>query len=125
MTGLSTGIYIHSKLSNSPEITTIVNDNIFPMTTETEVQFPFILYTTSTVPDDNKDCCSGDIVDVTILVNSNKYKQVVEISELVRSALTGKRSDEFGIMDCRFEFGTCKVVEGVQVGELSFTILTE
>jgi hypothetical protein len=90
---ISVGKTIYSILSNNTNITNKVSTNIYPLIADVNTTFPFIIYKrTSINPSYTKDEFSGiDEDNVEIIIASNKYDESVEVAELVRTALEGKK----------------------------------
>ncbi|WP_455671695.1 tail completion protein gp17 [Phocaeicola sp.] len=122
MTGLSIGLYINEKLGGSPDLTALIGDKVFPISTQKEIDFPFVVYqrggltTTYT-----KDFLDVDTVEVTFIVASDKYFQSVEIAEALRAVLEGKRAKKYGITETKLVSANEDTVENTFVQTLVFS----
>lgn len=122
MTGLSIGLYINEKLGSTPDLTALVGEKVFPISTQKEVAFPFVVYQrgglTSTY---TKDFLSGDIVSISFIIASDEYFQSVEIAEALRAALEGKRAKKYSITETKLVSANEDIVEGTFVQSLVFS----
>lgn len=78
-------------LSSCEDLTTIVDNKIFPLVAENGTTFPFIVYKrTSVNPSDSKDkMIYKEEAFVEIMIASDKYNQSVEIADIVKDHLQG------------------------------------
>lgn len=122
MTGLSIGLYINEKLGSTPDLTALVGEKVFPISTQKEVAFPFVVYQrgglTSTY---TKDFLSGDIVSISFIIASDEYFQSVEIAEALRAALEGKRAKKYGISETKLVSANEDMIENTFVQSLVFS----
>ncbi len=90
---LQIGKAIYDILHSNTDIVAKLQDKIFPLISEQNTTFPFIVYKrTGIIPAYTKDRYSAnDSVTVEIVVASEKYNESVEIADLVRLALEGKK----------------------------------
>ncbi len=90
---LQIGKAIYDILHSNADIVAKLQDKIFPLISEQNTTFPFIVYRrTGIIPAYTKDRYSvNDSVTVEIIVASEKYNESVEIADLVRLALEGKK----------------------------------
>jgi len=90
---LQIGKAIYDILHSNTEIVAKLQDKIFPLIVDNTTTFPFIVYKrTGITPAYTKDrFSSNDTVTVDIIVASEVYYESVEIADLVRLALEGKR----------------------------------
>nr|DAJ20170.1 MAG TPA: hypothetical protein [Siphoviridae sp. ctTYz13] len=95
-TGIQIGKVIY-KLLDTNELNDKLKNKKYPLIADTTTTFPFIIYRRSNVFSlKNKDI-SNESVTVEILIISDKYKEGIEIAELVRSAIEGKNGVIEGI----------------------------
>lgn len=122
MTGLSIGLYINEKLGSTPDLTALVGEKVFPISTQKEVAFPFVVYQrgglTSTY---TKDFLSVDTVSVSFIIASDEYFQSVEIAEALRAALEGKRAKKYGISETKLVSANEDMIENTFVQNLVFS----
>lgn len=122
MTGLSIGLYINEKLGNTPDLITLVGEKVFPISTQKEVTFPFVVYQRSGLTSTyTKDFLSDDTVSVSFIVASDKYFQSVEIAEALRIALEGKRAKKYGIIETKLVSANEDLIEDTFVQSLVFS----
>jgi len=90
---LQIGKAIYEILHSDADIETKLKGNIFPLIAGGNTTFPFIIYKrTGIVPAYTKDRFSAnDSATVEIIVASDKYNDAVEIADLVRVSLEGKK----------------------------------
>lgn len=122
MTGLSIGLYINEKLGGTPELTTLVGNNFFYISTQEAVNFPFVVYRRDDLtPNYTKDLLSDDKVNVSFIVASDKYIQSVEIAEVLRTTLEGKRARRYGITDTKLVSANEDMIDNTFVQSLVFS----
>jgi len=101
---LNIGLAVNHLLRNKEALTTLVQDRVYPLgvpyadDSGENLTFPFIIYGRSNIdPEYSKSNLSKDEVSVTIDIWSKSYKEVIEISMLVREALEGVRGNIAGV----------------------------
>lgn len=126
MTGLSIGLYINEKLSNAPDLIKLVGEKVFPISTQKEVTFPFVVYRRGDLTANyTKDFLNGETIKVDFIVASDEYFQSVEIAEALRAALEGKRAKKYGISETKLVSANEDTVEGTFVQSLVFSFKTD
>lgn len=122
MTGISIGSYINEKLGSSEELASLVGEKVFPISTQKEIDFPFIVYQRGELtPSYTKDLLGDDAIRVEFIVASDKYFQSVEVAEALRNTLEGKRSKKYGITETKLVSAGEDLLEGTFVQSLVFS----
>lgn len=89
---LKVGAAINLLLRASSDLTALVGDRIFPVSTPGDVPRPFIIYQrTGLNPSYTKDRGQNDSVYINIAVISEGYGQSIAVASAVEKALEGKR----------------------------------
>jgi len=89
---LQIGKAIYSLLNANENLVAKTGNKIFPLISEIDTTFPFIIYKrTSVTPIYTKDYLTEDELTVEVVVASDKYNEAVEIADLVRDSLEGKK----------------------------------
>lgn len=96
---LQIGKAIYNILSNDTRVTDSVGHKIYPLIADTGTTFPFIVYKrTGIKPSDSKDrFIYSEDTYVEVVIASDKYNESIEIADMVKDALQGKRGDYSGI----------------------------
>lgn len=96
---LQIGKAIFEILHSNAEIREKLEDRIYPLVADTNAKFPFIAYKrTGIVPTYVKERFSvSDATTVDIVIASTTYNSTVEIADLVRYALEGRKGLYSGI----------------------------
>lgn len=125
---LQIGKAIYDILHSNTDIVAKLQDKIFPLISEQGTTFPFIVYRrTGIIPAYTKDRYSvNDSVTVEIIVASEKYNESVEIADLVRLALEGKRGtySNIWIEDIRIVSADEDFMEDTFIQTITFNITT-
>ena len=126
---ISISKHICAKLSNSAELKALVSDRIYAISTKSETFFPFIIYKRSALtPSGSKDRFSTtDCVTVDVVVADSNYSRSIEIAELVRSIIGGKRGkyDTFEVNGCRLVSADEDFIEDTFIQRLTFSFETD
>ncbi|MBC5605865.1 MULTISPECIES: tail completion protein gp17 [Bacteroides] len=126
---LSIGEHIYKKLSSSTELTKLVSDKIYAISTKTETSFPFVIYKRgSLTPEYTKDRYgTGDTVSVEVVVASDNYSNSVTIAEEVRKSLETKRGsyNDFDVIDAKLMSADEDFIEDTFIQRLVFSFKTE
>jgi hypothetical protein len=126
---LSIGEHIYKQLSNSTELTKLVSDKIYAISTKTETSFPFVIYKRgSLTPEYTKDRYgTGDTVSVEVVVASDNYSNSVTIAEEVRKSLETKRGsyNDFDVIDAKLMSADEDFIEDTFIQRLVFSFKTE
>jgi hypothetical protein len=88
---LDIGKAVNYILTNSTAVTTLIDPNkIYPLIVPddmTQVTFPVLVYTRSTVTTERSTNCQFREVDVTILIHAESYEESVNIAQAVTDAM--------------------------------------
>lgn len=126
---ISISKHIYAKLSASEGLKAFVNDRIYAISTKSETSFPFIIYKRGALtPSGSKDRGSvTDSVTVDVIIADENYSRSVEIAELVRSAIEGKRGkyDTFDVNECRLSAADEDFIEDTFIQRLTFSFETD
>lgn len=96
MESLKAGVIINQLLNNNSDLNKLIKDRIFPIVSETDVEYPFIVYKrTGLFPKYVKGGNVEDDITMEILVISDNYKTSVEVAQLVRDILEYRELDDF------------------------------
>ena len=116
---LQVGKAIYNILSNDAKVIDSVGHKIYPLIADTGTTFPFIVYRrTSIEPSDSKD---------RFIYSEDTYVEVViEIADLVKNALQGKKGNYSGINihDIRMTNADEDYIEDTFIQNLTFNIKT-
>ena len=126
---LSIGAHLYKKLGESVELTELVKDKIYAISTKTSTTFPFVIFKrNSLTPNYTKDRHdTGDNVTVEIAVVSDNYLSSVTIAEEVRKALEKKIGsyDGFDVIDAKLMSADEDFIEDTFIQRLVFSFETE
>lgn len=126
---ISIGIHIYERLKSSAELTKLVGEKIYPLSTKKQTTFPFIIYKrTGLTPNEIKDRYgSGDNVVVDVVVADNNYTNSINIAEAVRVALEHKGGDYalFSVNDAKLAACDEDFIEETYIQQLTFSFETE
>lgn len=121
--------HVSSKLSGSSELTELVSDKIYPISTISAISFPFVVYKrNSLTPNYTKDRYStGDSLTVEIVVVSNNYLNSIKVASKIRKALEGKRGsyEDFDVIDAKLVSADEDFIEETFIQRLIFSFETE
>lgn len=88
MTGISVISYLYDKLQNNGDVSSYVNDRIFPLVAEEGTDYPYlIMKLESILPQYTKDGRTYDVITVSVTVYAKDYKTVTQIQEIIRNIL--------------------------------------
>ena len=125
---LQVGKAIYNILSNDAKIIDSVEHKIYPLIADTGTTFPFIVYRrTGIEPSDSKDrFIYSENTYVEVVIASDKYNESIEIADLVKDALQGKKGNYSGINihDIRMTNADEDYVEDTFIQNLTFNIKT-
>lgn len=86
------GKAIYSILSNNEELTARVGSKIFPLISELNTTFPFIVYKRGAIETQyTKDLKCAESVLVDFVVASDNYEESIEVAQLLRDCLEHTR----------------------------------
>ena len=95
---LKVGAAVNQLLRANVDLTALVGDRIFPVSTPSDVMRPFIIYQrTGLNPSYTKDRGQNDSVYINIAVISEGYGQSIAVASAVEKALEGKRGTFAGL----------------------------
>lgn len=93
MKNFKIGKELKTILTSDEELTSYVENKIFPIVANAGTTFPFIVYRRSGYrPQSNKDY-EDEIVSIDIAVLSDKYEESVDVANATADALLGKETD--------------------------------
>lgn len=125
---LQIGKAIYDILHSNTDMVAKLQDKVFPLIADNNTTFPFIVYKrTGIIPAYTKDRFSAnDSVTVEIIVASDKYNETVEIADLVRLALEGKKGtySNIWIEDIRMVSADEDFIEDTFIQTITFNITT-
>lgn len=87
-------------LLSSDSIKSIVSNKVYPLIAPLNTTFPYLVFQRTSTPYSNKDNIYQDSLNVEIICVSDNYDKSVELAELIRNELEGKRNitiEEFKI----------------------------
>lgn len=126
---LSIGVHIYEKLASSASLKDLVEDKIFPVSTQQATTFPFILYKrNSLIPNVTKDRYAiGDNVEVEIVIADSNYMRSVTIAEKVRSLIDRKAGEykAFSVIGAKLISTDETFAEDTFIQRLIFSFETE
>ncbi len=125
---LQIGKVIYNLLQSNTELGTKLQDKIFPLIANENTTFPFIVYKrTGIVPAYSKDRFTAtETISVDVIVASDMYNDTVEIADLVRVALEGRKGMYWNIYieDIRLLSADEEYMEDTFIQTLTFNINT-
>lgn len=125
---LQIGKAIYQLLSENTAVTDRVQNKIYPLIADTGTTFPFIIYKrTGIEPSDSKDrFIYNEDTYVDVVIASDKYNENIEIADLVKAALQGKKGNYFNIevYDIRMTDADEDYIEDTFIQNLTFNIKT-
>lgn len=125
---LQIGKAIYELLHSNTEIEARLQDKVFPLISEHNTTFPFVVYKrTGIIPAYTKDRFSAnDTVTVEIIVASDNYIEAVEIADLVRTTLEEKKGaySNIWIDDIRLVSADEDFIEDTFIQTITFNIIT-
>lgn len=123
-TGISILKSIYKLLSANVELTSIVGNRMYPIIANEDTTFPFIIYQRDSVSAEyTKDWRTNDNINISINIASTTYNQSIDIAELVRTAIEGKKVDNINtirLTGCDEDF-----VENTYIQSLHFSVFFE
>ena len=94
MESLNIGIAINQLLKEP--LKSVVGNRIFPIVSELETEFPFVVYKRSGLnPITVKWGNIYDEITIEITVLSNNYQQSIQIAQIIRNTLDNKNIDDY------------------------------
>lgn len=125
---LQTGKAIYELLSGNTDIAAKIGNKIFPLIATNNTTFPFIIYKrTNIIPAYTKDRFSAnDTLMMDVVIASDKYNEAIELADLVRNTLEGKRGTFATIQvdDIRLVSADEDYNEDTYIQQLTFKIIT-
>ena len=126
---ISTGVHIYEKLKSSKQVTQLVEDKFYPLSTKASTTFPFIVYKRAGLtPNSTKDRYgSGDSVMIEVIVADSSYIGSINIAEAVRVALEHKSGEyaTFSVTDAKLLACEEEFIEETFIQRLTFSFETE
>ena len=94
MTGISVLKSIYKLLVANEDLVAIIDNKMYPIIANENTTFPFIVYQCDSIyAEYTKDWRCNDNINISINIAATTYNQSIEIAELVRTAIEGKRID--------------------------------
>lgn len=125
---LQVGKAIYTILQNDEAVVAKVQNKIFPLIADVDTTFPFIVYKrTGVEAADTKDrFIYNEDTYVEVVIASDKYVESIELADLIKSALVGKRGNYSGIdiYDTRMTNADEDYIEDTFTQTLTFNIKT-
>lgn len=125
---LQIGKAIYELLSGNTDIAAKISNKIFPLIATNNTSFPFIIYKrTNIIPAYTKDRFSAnDTLMMDVVIASDKYNEAIELADLVRNTLEGKRGTFANIQvdDIRLVSADEDYNEDTYIQQLTFKIIT-
>ncbi|WP_187373970.1 DUF3168 domain-containing protein [Bacteroides neonati] len=125
---LQIGKAIYELLSGNTDIAAKISNKIFPLIATNNTSFPFIIYKrTNIIPAYTKDRFSAnDTLMMDVVIASDKYNEAIELADLVRNTLEGKRGTFATIQvdDIRLVSADEDYNEDTYIQQLTFKIIT-
>lgn len=87
-------------LLSSDTIKAVVSNKVYPLIAPLNTSFPYIVFQRTSTPYSTKDNVYQDSLNVEIIAVSDNYDKSVELAEIIRDELEGKRNitiEEFKI----------------------------
>lgn len=81
-----------NKLLSTDNIKSVVNNKVYPLIAPLNTNFPYIVFQRTSTPYNTKDNVYQDSINIEIIVVSDNYDKSVELAELIRNELEGKRN---------------------------------
>lgn len=81
-----------NKLLSTDNIKSVVNNKVYPLIAPLNTNFPYIVFQRTSTPYGTKDNIYQDNVNIEIIAVSDNYDKSVELAELIRNELEGKRN---------------------------------
>lgn len=95
MTGISVLKSIYKLLVANKDLVAMVDNKMFPLIANENTTFPFVVYQRDSIYTEyTKDGKYCDNINISINIAATTYNQSIEIAELVRTAVEGKRIDD-------------------------------
>lgn len=89
-----------NKLLSTDNIKSVVNNKVYPLIAPLNTSFPYLVFQRTSTPYNTKDNIYQDSINIEIIAVSDNYDKSVELAELIRNELEGKRNiniEEFRI----------------------------
>lgn len=123
---LQVGKVIYNILSNDEKVKEKVNNKIYPLVADNGTTFPFIVYKRlNIVPANSKDRFVYQETDfVEVAVASDNYNESIELADLVRTALEGKKGifNNISISKIDFEDANENFLDDTYIQTITFKI---
>lgn len=95
MTGISVLKSIYKLLVANEDLVAIVKNKLYPLVANENTTFPFIVYQRDSIYTEyTKDWRHSDNINISIYIAATTYNQCIEIAELVRTSIEGKKIDD-------------------------------
>jgi len=101
---LNIGLAVYDILNNDEELNTVIGNRIYPVAVpnfdenKENIQYPFITFTRGSIDITyTKDNIKNDVVNVNVDIWAKSYKQVIDISMIVRELLESIKGKYNGV----------------------------
>lgn len=81
-----------NKLLSVETIKSMVNNKVYPLVAPLNTTFPYIVFQRTSTPYNTKDNVYQDSINIEIIAVSDNYDKSIELAELIRNELEGKRN---------------------------------
>lgn len=118
--------YLRKFLLDNQELQKVIRPtNIYPIIANQNTPFPYIvMQRTGIISKYSKGGFCEDSLEIEIITVSNDYSQSIEIAQLIRETLDGKRyrSEEIWFDDIQLQSATEEFVDNAYIQRLSFSM---
>lgn len=95
MTSLQIGKAIKELLLSNSNLVNKISDKVYPLIADQSTTYPFIIYRRAALVESSNKDMRGDEIQVEVYVVSDTYDSSIQIAELVRKSVEGKKG-KFG-----------------------------
>lgn len=120
--------HIYSTLVNDERVSALVGDKVFPIATQTETTFPFIVFERDAVsPRYDKEGISSVTINSVVYICSEQYTESISIAEAVSEALDRVKAeyDTFKVEDAIITGAFESYVNNTFVQQINLTFITK
>ena len=118
--------YLRKFLLDNKELQKVIRPtSIYPIIANQNTPFPYIvMQRTGIISKYSKGGFCEDSLEIEIITVSNDYSQSIEIAQLIRETLDGKRyrSEEIWFDDIQLQSATEEFVDNAYIQRLSFSM---
>lgn len=122
MTGISVLKSVYKLLVANKDLVAMVDNKMYPIIANENTTFPFITYQRDAIYTEyTKDGKYCDNINISINIAATTYNQSIEIAELVRTAIEGKRIDNINAI--RLISMNEDYLEDIYIQNLQFNVI--